>query len=118
MKRILYYLILIPVAVVAIAFALANREWVTLSLDPLNPSAPAVAIDAPLFVILFGVLIIGVLLGGIAVWFKQGRHRRAARLARNEIERQKSEMERLRGQLSAGTPGKDNHAALPSSVPL
>jgi uncharacterized integral membrane protein len=118
MKRFFYYLVLIPIAAVVLAFAFANREWVTLSFDPLNPDAPAAAIDAPLFIILFAVLIIGILLGGFSVWLKQGRHRRAARLARSEAERYRVEAERLRAQLEAASRPRDSHAILPSPVPF
>jgi len=118
MKRFFYYLILIPVVAVVLAFAFANREWVTLSFDPLNPDAPMAAVDAPLFIILFAILIVGVLLGGFSVWLKQGRHRRAARLARSEAERYKAEAERLRAQLEAASQPRESHAILPSPVPF
>jgi len=119
MKRFLYYLILIPVCIVMVAFALANLQRVTVSLDPFNGGDPALALPTmPLFLALFLMLIIGVLLGGITVWFKQGRHRRSARIARLEAERYKSELERMRGQNGpAGIPA-DSQAVLPSPVPF
>ena len=41
----------------------------------------------PLFVVVFATLMLGVLIGGFASWIGQGRHRRAARQARAEVER-------------------------------
>jgi len=101
MKRMLIWLMYVPVvfiAVLVLLFAVANRQWVTLSLDPFNPLAPALTVQAPLFLLLFAVLMLGVLLGGCASWLKQGRHRRAGRKARAEAERHKAEVDRLKAQ--------------------
>ena len=111
MKRFLFYLVFIPVAVVVLLFAVANRQMVTLSLDPFSRNPPAMAVDAPLFLILFAVLAIGVLVGGFSAWLGQGRNRKAARLARAEADRYRTEAEALRSQL-AGTP-----ATAPPSLP-
>jgi uncharacterized integral membrane protein len=118
MKRFFYYLILIPVCVVMVAFALANLQRVTVSLDPFSGGDPSLALPTmPLFLALFFMLIVGVLLGGVTVWFKQGRHRRSARIARYEAERYKSELERVRGQTGAAV-ATDTQAVLPSPVPF
>ena len=47
-----------------VLFAVANREIVTVSLDPFDPAQPALAVRMPLFVLIFVFLILGVLLGG------------------------------------------------------
>jgi uncharacterized integral membrane protein len=107
MKRMLTWLIYVPVVFVAIVillFAVANRQWVTLSLDPFNQAAPALTFSAPLFLLLFGVLILGVVLGGSASWIKQGRHRRAGREARIEVARHRAEVERLKALRDGNAP--------------
>ncbi len=96
MRRFLTLLILIPLAAVIIFFSVANRENVTISLDPFHGATPALAFTAPLFVLLFGSLVIGLLIGGIAAWARQGRWRRAARNAEIEAERLRSETARAR----------------------
>lgn len=99
MKRILNWLIYVPVVLVSLVilmFAVANRSPVLVSLDPFNAAAPAVTFKIPLFLLLFLTLMLGVLVGGCAAWLKQGRSRRAGRQARAEAERHRAEVERLR----------------------
>jgi uncharacterized integral membrane protein len=116
-KRFLTYLVFVPVAVLVLLFALANREMVTLSLDPFGGGDPTLAVSAPLFIVLFVVLALGVLIGGCAAWLKQGRNRKAARLARTEADRYRAEAERLRSQLAGGAP-REPQVALPAPVPF
>ncbi len=82
MRRILSLVIGIPLCVLVVALAVANRRLVTLSLDPFSADAPAMAVNLPLFVIIFGALIVGVILGGCVAWLGQGQARRDARRAR------------------------------------
>lgn len=95
MKNLLKFVVLTPVAILLLTFALANQHSVTVSFDPFAaPDNPAFAITAPLFLILFLAVMIGVLAGGAATWLAQGKHRKAARANR-------AEAERLRGQAQA-----------------
>ena len=55
-------------------------------------------VTAPLFILLFIVLIIGTFLGGVAAWFGQGTNRRRARLAQDEAEHWRDEVRRIRQQ--------------------
>ena len=81
MKRVFRWLVFVPVAVILVAFSIANRAWVTVSLDPFRPDNPVLSFTAPLFWVLFVVLAIGILVGGAAAWLRQGKWRRAAREA-------------------------------------
>ena len=72
-------LIVIPLGLIFIVFAVANRHFVTVSFDPFNSADPSVAIRLPLFIVIILVAIIGVVAGGSATWFRQRRWRRAAR---------------------------------------
>ena len=62
------YLIGVPVVVVTAVVAIANRQMVTLSLDPFSLSHPseALSVRMPLFVLVIAALVVGALLGGIA----------------------------------------------------
>jgi uncharacterized integral membrane protein len=71
--------VLIPLAVILVVFAVANRHMVTVSFDPFNSHDPALSLDLPLFVVIIVVAIFGVVAGGAATWFRQRRWRRAAR---------------------------------------
>ena len=79
MRRLLWTIFTIPFGVVIVALAVANRHSVELILDPFAPSDPALAVDVPLYVILFGAMLVGILLGGFATWVGQGKWRRTAR---------------------------------------
>ena len=70
-RKIVSALIVVPLAVVIIVFAVANRQSVTVSFDPFSSSSPAYAATLPLFVVIFTALIVGVLIGGIAAWIGQ-----------------------------------------------
>jgi len=94
LRRIVTFVVLAPLAVIIIAFAVANRQVVTISFDPFSANAPAAAVTLPLFALVILLLIIGVLIGGLAVWLRQGRWRLTAR----RLER---ELQRLRGKVAA-----------------
>jgi uncharacterized integral membrane protein len=98
MKLVLQWLILVPIAAMAIAFSVANRQPVTIALDPFA-AAPStqIAVQAPLFLVILVALAAGVLLGGVFTWFAQGRHRRALREARSEMAHLRGNAERPKG---------------------
>lgn len=112
MIRFLKALILLPVAVLVVLLAVANRAPVTLSLDPFSQEAPEFSTQLPLFAVIFAAVVVGVLIGGTATWLSQSKHRQARRRFRREASRLRDETERLRAQQrsAAGLP-----PALPSS---
>jgi uncharacterized integral membrane protein len=99
MPRILKLLIAVPVAVVLVTLAVVNRGPLTLLYLP--PQLGGASVTVPVFVALFGALMAGVLIGGAASWWVQGRHRRLERAYRREAESLKSEAERLRAMQPA-----------------
>lgn len=101
MKTLVRVLIVLPLALVVILLAVANRTPVQVSLDPFSGTAPLVAFSAPLFVVVLIAIASGVLVGGVAVWWSQGRHRRKEREQARELERLRGEVVRLR---QAATP--------------
>ncbi|KAB2701035.1 lipopolysaccharide assembly protein LapA domain-containing protein [Brucella haematophila] len=78
-KRIVAIVILVPLAVILIALSVANRATTILTIDPFNPGNPALSYSAPLFIWLFGALLVGVVIGSLVTWLTQGKHRRRAR---------------------------------------
>jgi uncharacterized integral membrane protein len=92
-KRIIAIVILVPVAIILIAFLVANRHSVSLTLDPFHPGDPALSYSAPFFVWLFAAFVLGLVVGGFAVWLGQGRHRRLARQRGKEAERLRQDVE-------------------------
>ena len=95
-RKIVTAIIVIPIAAVIVAFAVANRQTVTVSFDPFSSASPAYAATLPLFVVLFVVLILGVLVGGSASWIRQGKWRRAARRLDGEVRALHQEMDAVR----------------------
>ena len=79
MRKLMNLIFLVPIAIVLILLSVANRHWVTFSLDPLNTEAPAFALSLPFFVFIFAALIIGAMIGSCLTWFTQGKHRKALR---------------------------------------
>lgn len=84
-NRILLIVIFIPLAVILVALAVANREMVAFTLDPFHPGNPALTLHLPLFVFLFIAMVIGLLIGSAATWMKQGRFRKLARQRGEEV---------------------------------
>lgn len=99
MKSFLKLLILVPLALIAVAFAVANRQGVTVSFDPFATDIPAFALSGPLFVVIILVVVGGVVIGGIATWLGQGKHRRALRAARRDNDDLRTEVSRLKADL-------------------
>ncbi len=96
LRRVFAAIILVPLAIVIIAFAVANRQIVTVSLDLFSAAAPAAAVTLPLFALIIVVLIVGVVIGGIAAWLRQSRWRRTARRLEREIDRLRDEIVSLK----------------------
>ena len=113
-KRILNWLVLAPLALVAVVLAVANRGMVTLSADPFTRETPFLTVSLPLFVIIFAAVILGVVMGGAAVWLNQGQNRKRARRAEADLANARAETERLRTELAKGAPP----AASPSGLPV
>ncbi len=87
MKSALRLFIFIIIGLPMIAFAIANRHSVEIGLDPFASGPTENALKLPLFLVAFAALVLGVFLGGIAAWLGQGKHRKAARLAKADLAR-------------------------------
>jgi len=106
-RKLVTLLLLAAIAVALVAFAVANRQAVNIALDPFNQADPALVFSLPVYLLAFGALIGGVVVGGCAAWLGQGRWRARARRA-------EAEARALRAQLSAQTGAQ---AGLPAMTP-
>lgn len=87
-RRFIIWIVLILASLLLIAFALANRGRVSLSLFPFGDA------ELPLFLILFLSVLFGSLLGGFIVWNAQRPWRALSR-------RQEKEIDDLREEIAA-----------------
>jgi uncharacterized integral membrane protein len=106
MRKFVTALVVIPLGLIFIVFAVANRHLVTVSFDPFNSVNPSVAVSLPLFAVIIAVAILGVAAGGSATWFRQRHWRRAARQHEADARRARAEIADLRAAaaVSRGAP--------------
>lgn len=91
-------ILVIAVAIGFAAFAVANREWVEVSLAPLP-----VSFGLPLFAIIIAVLFLGAVIGGAAVWLSGARERRLARRTRRRAGQLERELFRARAEMASAS---------------
>jgi len=110
--RYIRYVFLILLAVVLVTVAMANRASVTLNLlpDALAGFVPLPnALDLPMFVIIFGGIVAGLLIGFVWEWFREHKGRAEGARARREVNNLEREVKRLKGDT---VDGKDEILAL------
>ncbi len=110
MKRLTWILVL-PLAAVAVIFAVMNRTPVALDLWPLPWR-----IEAAAFLILLGSLAVGILVGLLLALLTGGARRRRSRRYVQANERQAIEIRELRRQLAEAKRAATRNAAA-SSLP-
>lgn len=106
LKRILWLLVAFPAGALLITLAVANRHPARLVLDPFRPETPVISIELPFYAFLFGALVLGVLLGGVATWLSHSRWRRMARVRAQEAVRWHAEADRLMRERDAQPSGQ------------
>lgn len=107
MKSVLRILIFVPLALIILAFSMANRAPVKIGLDPFaTNAAEAPSLEAPMFIVVLAAVAIGVLAGGVASWLSHLPIRRAAKIARAEAKKTRIEIEKLRQQALAQLPAE------------
>ena len=110
------YLRLIFLAVLGVALlvvALANRAPVPVRLLPDDMAALTGltwAMELPLFLVIFGGIILGVLIGFVWEWFREHGHRATASQKSREVTRLERELAVLKD--STSVPPKDDVLAL------
>jgi uncharacterized integral membrane protein len=110
--RYLKYLFLIIVALVLVLMAFANREMVLLEVIPEN-LAPWLglqyAFELPLFVVVLGSVMVGILVGFVWEWLREHRHRTEAKTHKRTAKALEREVQTLKGP---GRDGQDEILAL------
>lgn len=108
MRKFLNFLIVLPLSLILIVFAVANRHFVTVSFDPFNTTEPALAVSLPLFALIIAVAIAGVVAGGFGTWFGQRHWRRASRRHEADARDARADLADLRAatMTSRGEPAR------------
>lgn len=92
--RHLSWIITVPLLVIAVVFAVANRKTVAIDLWPLP-----VTLEPPFYLVVLVAVFVGFLAGGVVVWLSGGRRRRRARELRFRNEELERELAHLRRRL-------------------
>jgi lipopolysaccharide assembly protein A len=90
MLRYLRYLVLVAIGLVLVTVALANRDPVMLRLMPgdlADLTGFGHAIELPLFVVIFGGVAAGILIGFVWEWLREHKHRAAAAASARELQK-------------------------------
>ena len=101
--KLLSWLITLPLALVTVFLAVANRHRVSLNLDPFNQENPALALEMPLIFVILASIFLGLIVGAGAVWVSQGRHRKTARQGKSEL----AALRETSGRETSGRTGTD-----------
>jgi len=97
MKKILRWLIWVPLAIIIAIFLIANRQLVSISLDPISIDNPAISTPAlPLWLWLSLALLTGFFVGAMGMW-NSGRPKRV------RAKEESRELKTLKREISAST---------------
>jgi Lipopolysaccharide assembly protein A domain len=98
-RKLVLALVVIPLGVVLVTLAIVNRKPALLVLDPFGGSEGGLSLEAPLFLFLLGAFALGLVVGGIATWLRQGKWRKAAREGAREARELRRQADRLEKEL-------------------
>lgn len=99
MIRFLRYLLLALLAIGLLTVAIANRDPVTLQALPQDMGlflGLSWAIELPLFLVMFGGIGVGLLIGFFWEWARESKHRSTATTKAREVARLEREVTKLR----------------------
>lgn len=86
MRKVLRWVVIIPVGALLVLFLIANRKLVALSLDPFSTETPAIATPAlPLWIWLVLALLAGFFIGAAGMWMSERELRIRAKADRIEL---------------------------------
>lgn len=113
MIRLLRLLFLAALAVVLMTVALANRDPVTLRALPEGVAGLVGftgAVEMPLFLVIFGGIVLGLLIGFVWEWLREHKHRATAAEKSREVARLEKELAARRA--ATASEGGDEVLAL------
>lgn len=99
------YLFLAAIALALVLLALANRDPVTLTVLPHGLAEWVnwnVSITLPLFIVLLGGIVAGLLIGFVWEWFREHKQRAEAKANRKERDQLAREVQALKGDANRG----------------
>jgi len=100
MRKIVNAIVIVPLALVLLAFAVANRRFVVVSFNPFDSADLSMALNLPLFIVIIASAIVGVIAGSCVIWFGQRRWRRTARRLETEAADMRLQMADMRLKLA------------------
>ncbi len=110
MSKVLFWIVVAPMAAAIIVFSVNNRTEVVLDLWPLD----TVPVPVPVYALAFAALFAGFLAGGLIAWNSAGKSRRRARAESrraDQAERDRAaaqdRIERLQSEAAQQEPGED-----------
>ena len=102
MAKVLFWIVVTPLAAAVVVFSVNNRGEVVLDLWPLDFAAAPV----PLFAVVLAALLAGFLAGGFVAWASAGRARKRARsesrradAAEDELAKTKNSIQQLHSEV-------------------
>ncbi|MFV0493054.1 MAG: LapA family protein [Pseudorhodobacter sp.] len=101
MMRYLRYLFYLVLAVVLLTVALGNRTPTTVHVMPEDMSAFLGfqwSATLPLYLIIFGGIVVGLMIGFVLEWFREHKHRASASNRAKQVANLERELSELRSQ--------------------
>ncbi len=115
--RLLSWIVMVPIAIVIVAFSVSNRAPAVLDFWPLPWS-----METPIYMVVVASLIVGFAAGTLVFWLSTAPMRRRARLNDRMARTAERELAILREKSekakAAETPGNDGAAATTLPVPI
>ena len=121
MIRIIKLSFILCIAVVLIVLAIANRDPVVIYLLPTDVALwlrMDLSVSLPLFLIIFGAIAAGLVLGFVWEWLREHRHRADASRSKRDATRLSRALEILKGEARAKEGQDDILALLENDKPL
>ena len=110
--RYIAWIVTIPFALLLLSFAISNRELVTLVLWPLP-----FRIDAPLYLVALLPLLLGVLIGGMVLWFARFATGLRMRRLETRLAATQKDLEGMKARQRPGVPATANRNGDPARLP-
>lgn len=95
--RLVFWLVVVPLAVAVAFFAVANRDDVTVEFL-------GWAAVMPKFALILAAIFLGLVVGGASTWFGQHHWRKEARLLHRRVKHLEHEIETFRNRTGAQPP--------------